>query len=114
MWDFSVVAKTTSGFTGADLENLLNEAALLTARAGKKKNRYGRSAESLVKVGIGTEKKSRIISEKENLLQLIMSRVMLYRLRFWKNAIPFTACRLYLPEWQADIQCLFPARIKCT
>ena len=66
--DFGVVAKTTSGFTGADLENLLNEAALLTARAGKKKIDMEEIQKAFVKVGIGTEKKSRIISEKEKLI----------------------------------------------
>lgn len=66
--DFGVVAKTTSGFTGADLENLLNEAALLTARAGKKKIDMEEIQRAFVKVGIGTEKKSRIISEKEKLI----------------------------------------------
>jgi len=66
--DLNVVAKTTSGFTGADLENLLNEAALLTARAGKKKIGMKEIQEAFVKVGIGTEKKSRVISEKEKLI----------------------------------------------
>ena len=66
--DFGVVAKTTSGFTGADLENLLNEAALLTARAGKKKIDMEEIQKAFDKVGIGTEKKSRIISEKEKLI----------------------------------------------
>ena len=66
--DFRVVAKTTSGFTGADLENLLNEAALLTARAGKKKIGMEELQGAFVKVGIGTEKKSRVISEKEKLI----------------------------------------------
>lgn len=66
--DLKVVAKTTSGFTGADLENLLNEAALLSARAGKKKIDMEEIQAAFVKVGIGTEKKSRIISEKEKLI----------------------------------------------
>lgn len=65
---FEVVAKTTAGFTGADLENLLNEAALLTARAGKKKIDMEEIQKAFVKVGIGTEKKSRIISEREKLI----------------------------------------------
>lgn len=65
---FEVVAKTTAGFTGADLENLLNEAALLTARAGKNKIDMEEIQKAFVKVGIGTEKKSRIISEKEKLI----------------------------------------------
>ncbi|MCI1931929.1 MAG: ATP-dependent zinc metalloprotease FtsH [Clostridia bacterium] len=63
--DLNVVAKTTSGFTGADLENLLNEAALLSARHGKKKIDMAEIQQAFIKVGIGTEKKSRIISEKE-------------------------------------------------
>lgn len=63
--DLNVVAKTTSGFTGADLENLLNEAALLSARHGKKKIDMSEIQQAFIKVGIGTEKKSRIISEKE-------------------------------------------------
>lgn len=63
--DLRVLAKTTSGFTGADLENLLNEAALLSARHGKKKIDMAEIQQAFIKVGIGTEKKSRIISEKE-------------------------------------------------
>lgn len=66
--NFEIVAKTTAGFTGADLENLLNEAALLTARSGKKKIDMEEIQKAFVKVGIGTEKKSRIISEKEKLI----------------------------------------------
>ncbi len=66
--DLSVVAKTTSGFTGADLQNLLNEAALLSARDGKKKIDMEEIQKAFVKVGIGTEKKSRKISEKEKLI----------------------------------------------
>ena len=66
--DFEIVAKTTAGFTGADLENLLNEAALYTARDGKKEIDMEEIQKAFVKVGIGTEKKSRIISEKEKLI----------------------------------------------
>ena len=63
--DFRVVAQTTSGFTPADLENLLNEAALLAARADKKEIDMEDLRKAFVKVGIGTEKKSRVISDKE-------------------------------------------------
>ena len=66
--DLTVVAKTTSGFTGADLQNLLNEAALLSARDGKKKIDMEEIQKAFVKVGIGTEKKSRKINEKEKLI----------------------------------------------
>lgn len=63
--DLKVVAQTTAGFTGADLANLLNEAALLTARDGKKKIDMTEIQKALIKIGVGTEKKTRVISEKE-------------------------------------------------
>lgn len=63
--DLARVAKTTSGFTGADLENLMNEAAILTARENRSFIRQSDIDRSFVKVGIGAEKKSRVISEKE-------------------------------------------------
>ena len=64
----SVIAKTTIGFTGADLENLLNEAALLSARRGKKAITMLEIEEAMVKVVVGTEKKSRKMSDKEKKL----------------------------------------------
>ncbi len=63
--DLERVARTTSGFTGADLENLMNEAAILTAKENRSFIRQEDIDRSFVKVGIGAEKKSRIISEKE-------------------------------------------------
>ena len=63
--DLKVVAQTTAGFTGADLANLLNEAVLLTARDGKKKIDMEEIQKALIKIGVGTEKKTRVISEKE-------------------------------------------------
>ena len=63
--DFRVVAQTTAGFTPADLENLLNEAALLSARSNKKEVDMEEMRRAFIKVGIGTEKKSRVISERE-------------------------------------------------
>ncbi len=63
--DLKVVAQTTAGFTPADLENLLNEAALLAARVDKKQIDMEELRKAFVKVGIGTEKKSRVISDKE-------------------------------------------------
>ena len=63
--DLKVVAQTTAGFTGADLANLSNEAALLTARDGKKKIDMEEIQKALIKIGVGTEKKTRVISEKE-------------------------------------------------
>lgn len=61
------IAKSTPGFTGADLENLLNEAALLAARNGLKAITQQQIEEATLKVIAGTEKKSRVMSEKEKL-----------------------------------------------
>lgn len=63
--DIEQIARTTAGFTGADLENLLNEAAIKAAKEDRKFVTYEDIKSSFVRVGIGTEKKSRIISEKE-------------------------------------------------
>ena len=63
-----VIAQSTVGFTGADLENLLNEAALLAARRKKKAITMAEIEEATIKVVVGTEKKSRKISEKEKRL----------------------------------------------
>ncbi|MBQ6393509.1 MAG: ATP-dependent zinc metalloprotease FtsH [Eubacterium sp.] len=63
--DLHQIARTTPGFTGADLENLINESAI---RAAKENSRYIRMEDiqkSFIKVGVGTEKKSRLIPEKE-------------------------------------------------
>ena len=59
------IAQTTAGFTGADLENLLNEAAILAAKEGKSYIAQADINNSFVKVGIGVEKKSKVISDKE-------------------------------------------------
>ncbi len=63
--DLKQVAQTTAGFTGADLENLLNEAAINAAKRGKGYVADEDIRKAFVKVGIGTEKRSRIISDKE-------------------------------------------------
>lgn len=63
--DLKRVAQTTAGFTGADLENLLNEAAILSAKGGRRFIRQADIDQAFVKVGIGAEKKSKVISEKE-------------------------------------------------
>lgn len=66
--DMKDIAKITPGFTGADLANLLNEAALLAARRGDKKIKYDDISEAVFKIMVGPEKKSRLISEKERKL----------------------------------------------
>ncbi|MHB1484597.1 MAG: ATP-dependent zinc metalloprotease FtsH [Saccharofermentanales bacterium] len=66
--DLKEIAKITPGFTGADLANLLNEAALLAARRGAKKIVYEDISEAVFKIMVGPEKKSRLISDKEKKL----------------------------------------------
>ena len=66
--DLSVVAKSTAGFTGADLENLLNEAALLAARRNLHAITMAEIDEATVKVVVGTEKRSHVMTEKEKKL----------------------------------------------
>ena len=63
--DLRRVAQTTAGFTGADLENLMNEAAIISARDNRRFIRQADIDKAFVKVGIGAEKKSRVISEKD-------------------------------------------------
>ena len=63
--DLKQIAQTTAGFTGADLENLLNEAAILAAKENMVYLQQSDIRHAFVKVGIGPEKKSRIVSEKE-------------------------------------------------
>ena len=63
--DLAQVAQTTAGFTGADLENLLNEAAILAAKENRVYIQQQDIQRSFVKVGIGAEKKSKVVSEKE-------------------------------------------------
>lgn len=63
--DINEIAKMTSGFTGAELENLLNEAALLAARKNEKTIKTKHIRKAFIKVGVGTERKSRVISQEE-------------------------------------------------
>ena len=66
--DFTTIAKNTAGFVGADLENILNEAALLAARQNKTEIGMKEIEDAMVKVTMGPEKKSRVISEHEKKL----------------------------------------------
>jgi len=66
--DFKIIAKNTSGFSGADLENILNEAALLAARRNLEQISMKEIEDAMVKVTMGPEKKTRVRSEKENKL----------------------------------------------
>ncbi len=66
--DFNVLARITTGFTGADIENMLNEAAILAARAGRPKIIMEDITEGINKVIMGPQKKSRVLTEKERKL----------------------------------------------
>jgi len=66
--DLNSLAKNTAGFSGADLENMLNEAALLAARRNKNLIGMAEIEDAMVKVIVGTEKKSRVVTEKERRL----------------------------------------------
>ena len=63
--DLEKIARTTAGFTGADLANLLNEAAIVAVQAGRRFIKQADIERAFVKVGIGTEKRSRLVSEEE-------------------------------------------------
>lgn len=63
--DLEQIARTTAGFTGADLESLMNESAILAAKEGRKYITQDDVKASFVKVGIGAEKKSKVVSDKE-------------------------------------------------
>ena len=66
--DFKAIALSTGGFTGADIENLLNEAAILSARNNEKEISMEQVRRAFIKVSIGTEKRSRVVIEKERKL----------------------------------------------
>lgn len=88
------IAKTTAGFTGADLENLLNEAALLAARKDKKAISMSEIEEATIKVVIGTEKKSKVMSDKEKKLTAYHEA---------GHAIAFHVCETQDPVHQISI-----------
>ena len=88
------VAKQTAGFTGADLENLLNEAALLAARKDKKAITQAEIEEAAIKVVVGTEKKSKVMSDREKKLTAYHEA---------GHAICFYACDTQDPVHQISI-----------
>ena len=88
------VAKQTAGFTGADLENLLNEAALLAARKDKKAITQTEIEEAAIKVVVGTEKKSKVMSDREKKLTAYHEA---------GHAICFYACETQDPVHQISI-----------
>ena len=83
--DFKVIAKNTSGFSGADLENMINESALLAARKNKKQIDMIDVEEALVKVMMGPEKRSKVVSEKDKRLTAYHEAGHAIVSRFLKN-----------------------------
>ena len=83
--DFKVIAKNTSGFSGADLENMVNESALLAARKNKKQIDMIDVEEALVKVMMGPEKRSKVISDKDKRLTAYHEAGHAIVSRFLKN-----------------------------
>ena len=83
--DFKIIAKNTSGFAGADLENMLNEAALLAARKKKTSIDMIDVEEAMVKVMLGPEKRSRVISDEEKKLTAYHEAGHAIVSRFLKN-----------------------------
>ncbi len=114
--DLEQIARITSGFTGADLENLLNEASILAAKAGKHFLTQAEINQAMIKVGIGKEKKSRIISEKrKSVLQHITNQVMRFYSMFFLMLDRFTLFQLFQQEQvQQVILCLCLVRMKCS
>ncbi len=92
--DLKTIAKTTAGFTGADLSNLLNEAALLSARKNKKAITMAEIEEATIKVVVGTEKKSRVMSDHEKKLTAYHEA---------GHALTFYACETQDPVHQISI-----------
>ena len=83
--DFKVIAKNTAGFSGADLENMINESALLAARKNKKQIDMIDVEEALVKVMMGPEKRSKVISDKDKKLTAYHEAGHAIVSRFLKN-----------------------------
>ena len=74
--DVSIIARGTPGFSGADLANLVNEAALFAARGGKRLVSMEEFDKAKDKIMMGAERKTMVMSEKENLIRPTMKRAM--------------------------------------
>ena len=112
--DLKQIAQTTAGFSGADLENLLNEAAILAAKENRVYIQQSDIRHAFVKVGIGPEKKSRIVSEKEAGSRLIMkpdTRSCSICFQMWDRFTVYLSFRQVEP---ADIRCRFRRRMICS
>lgn len=120
--DLKQIAQTTAGFTGADLENLLNEAAILAAKESRAYIQQADIQKAFIKVGIGAEKHSRVISEKKRKLQHIMNPDMPFCFifcRMWDRCIryplsqPVPGLRVIPCRFRRRMRCLTPGDVCC-
>lgn len=112
--DLQQIAQTTAGFTGADLENLLNEAAIVAAREDRAYIVQADIRRSFVKVGIGAEKKSRIISDKEKKITAYHDQDMRSYSMYFRMSDRYIPYRSYRPEQERqDIPCHYRKKTKC-
>ena len=112
--DLAQIARTTAGFTGADLENLLNEAAIEAARKGRGFILQSDIKGAFIKVGIGAEKKSKVISEKEKRSPRIMNPDMRSCFMYFRIWILSTRFPLSRQEWEQQVTpCLFRIMMRC-
>ena len=113
--DLHQIAQTTAGFTGADLENLLNEAAIYAAKGSRAYMIQEDIRKAFIKVGIGAEKKSRVISEKEKRITAYHESghaILFHVFRTWGRYIQYP---LFPPVWaRQDIPCLFRRGTTCS
>ena len=104
--DLKQVAQTTAGFTGADLENLLNEAAIMAAKEGRVYIQQSDIRHAFVKVGIGAEKKSRVISDKEKRITAFHEAGHAILFHVLPDVGPVYSVLSFQPELgQRDIRC---------
>ena len=106
--DLHRIAQTTAGFTGADLENLMNEAAINTAKEGRKFLTQTDIEKAFIKVGIGAEKRSKVIRRLPHTMRRVM-RFCSMSSRMWDQFIPFRSFRPV--SVRQAIRCRFQSRM---
>ena len=112
--DLKQIAQTTAGFTGADLENLLNEAAILAAKENRIYLKQEDIKRSFVKVGIGAEKKSRIISDKEKRITAFHEAGHAILFHVLPDVGPVYSVSIIPTGGQGAIRCRFRKMMRCS
>ena len=108
--DLKTIAATTAGFTGADLENLVNEAALLAARANRRAITKADIEEATIKVVAGPEKKSKVVTPEEKKLTAYHESGHAITTYFCKSQDKVHQVSIIRAEWRAASQCTFLRR----